>query len=325
MAVYRPRGDARRSLGPQVQADAVVRASTHLSLPKISTATRLDFTDSGPVEICCRTSWTARKEGREGLEQFNELLSSTRPFNEIAQLKLMRRCRFGFGEEVLKGAGLRSTARAQRRKHQVIIRSTLDYGDVNDFNILFWLLLKSASVFNAVDNIIPLIDSAKDGVLVVQPGRRHGGDEELTAVGIWPGISHTDSEWLVVLECAEFILELSAPDTLTTGTISKRVSTLNHKLADDSVEDGIVVITSLRMGDEVLNSLRSGIRVETNVDVAIGGMNDSTGSTLSNLLDSFLARIDCRWLLVEYISRGFGDIFTVGEHVETLLDRKSVV
>jgi hypothetical protein len=54
---------------------------------------------------------------------------------------------------------------------------------------------------------------------------------------------------------AEFILKVSSPNTLTTSTISEWVTCLQHKLLDDSVEDNIVVITIVDVGDEVLDCL----------------------------------------------------------------------
>lgn len=50
-------------------------------------------------------------------------------------------------------------------------------------------------------------------MLVVQPGSRHSGDEELAAIGVGTSIGHTQGEGPVMPQTAvKLILELSAPN-----------------------------------------------------------------------------------------------------------------
>lgn len=54
---------------------------------------------------------------------------------------------------------------------------------------------------------------AKHSVLVVKPRGGHGGDEELTAVGVRTSIGHTEREGPVMPQAAiKLILELTTPD-----------------------------------------------------------------------------------------------------------------
>ena len=54
---------------------------------------------------------------------------------------------------------------------------------------------------------------AKDGVLVIKPWSRHGGDKELAAIGVGTSVGHTEGEGPIMPEAAiKFILELTAPD-----------------------------------------------------------------------------------------------------------------
>ena len=57
-------------------------------------------------------------------------------------------------------------------------------------------------------------DLAEDDVLAVQPAGDDGGDEELGAVGVGPGVGHAEEEGLGVLELEVFVRELLAVDGL---------------------------------------------------------------------------------------------------------------
>ena len=74
-----------------------------------------------------------------------------------------------------------------------------------------------------------LTHPAKHGVLVVQPGRGHSGDEELGPIGAGARVGHGQGEWPIMPQApAELILKLSAPDALASRpipcTMSSRVS-----------------------------------------------------------------------------------------------------
>lgn len=54
---------------------------------------------------------------------------------------------------------------------------------------------------------------AKYSVLVIKPWSRHGGDEELAAIGVRASIGHTEGEGPIMPQAAiELILELTPPD-----------------------------------------------------------------------------------------------------------------
>ncbi len=54
---------------------------------------------------------------------------------------------------------------------------------------------------------------AKDCMLVVQPGSGHCGDEELAAIGVGTGVSHTESERAIMPQAAvKLVLKLCSPD-----------------------------------------------------------------------------------------------------------------
>lgn len=95
----------------------------------------------------------------------------------------------------------------------------------------------------------------------------------------WTGIRHRKQERLCVLQLKVLILEFHSINTLTTSSIaSRKVSTLNHELLDDSVEAGafvgqghtilcVALVTSAQ-STEVLSSLGHNVRVKLKDDSA---------------------------------------------------------
>lgn len=159
------------------------------------------------------------------------------------------------------------TPRRRQTFHQLHNR------DANDLDILFRLLFVDPSVLNPVDNIQPLNCSTKNSMLPVQPGRFFRRDEELATIGVWARICHADCVWLIVLQTRKFIVKLLAPDRLAACTVAKRITGLNHKFADYAVKYDVVVVIVFSMCDEILNGLWCGIWKETNVNIAICGVN----------------------------------------------------
>lgn len=125
-----------------------------------------------------------------------------------------------------------------------------------------------------LDDIHALDDGAKDHVFVIQPGRLHCCDEELTAVAVRPGIRHRHHTWSSVLEREVLVLELVAVDGLAAGAIVLgEVAALAHEVGDDAVEGAALVAKALLAGAqsaEVLSCLRNHIRSQFDDDSSNG-------------------------------------------------------
>lgn len=82
-------------------------------------------------------------------------------------------------------------------------------------------------------------------------------DEELTAVGGRAAVGHRQDTGTRVLELrVELVLELAAPERLTTSTVAELiVAALQHEAGDDTVEDDVVVLASISEACEVLTCL----------------------------------------------------------------------
>lgn len=95
--------------------------------------------------------------------------------------------------------------------------------------------------FDGIDDLLGVFVCyfTEDGVAAVEPGGVNGGDEELGAVGAGACVGHGQQVGLVEGQFGvDFVLELvaGAADALAEG-----VAALDHEVADDAVEDDVLV------------------------------------------------------------------------------------
>ena len=68
-------------------------------------------------------------------------------------------------------------------------------------------------------------------VLAVEPRGLHGGDEELGALGVGPGVRHGQIAGGLVLDLEVLVIELATIDGLASDTSAVgEVSSLNHNM-----------------------------------------------------------------------------------------------
>ena len=105
---------------------------------------------------------------------------------------------------------------------------------------------------NSPDNIVAITARAKDHVLAIQMRCLASANEELTAVGVWPGISHRKAAFSRVLAgfaIEVLILKLVAIDWLPTCSVAGReVTSLAHEPWNHTVETGSLVAKTLLAG-----------------------------------------------------------------------------
>ena len=89
----------------------------------------------------------------------------------------------------------------------------------------------------------------KHDMLVVEVWCGHSGDEELGAVGVGASVGHGQQARLGVSALEVLIPELAAIDGLTpSAVVLAKVTTLDHKLGNDAVEGGVLVVKGLLCG-----------------------------------------------------------------------------
>src|SRR5258708_1432003 len=106
-----------------------------------------------------------------------------------------------------------------------------------------------------VGDVLALDDFAEDGVAIIEVRRGRHGDEELAAVGVWPGVGHGEFSALRVAQAGmEFVREVV---TRAAAAVALRASALNHEVRDYAVKNQAVVIGPLFLlsADRVLEFL----------------------------------------------------------------------
>jgi hypothetical protein len=85
---------------------------------------------------------------------------------------------------------------------------------------------------------------AENGVFAIEMRRRHCGDEELAAVGVWASIRHGEQVLDIVRQrkTTGFVSKLFSINALTTGAVVPgKVATLAHEVWNDSMKTRALV------------------------------------------------------------------------------------
>eukprot|EP00521_Asterionellopsis_glacialis_P018879 CAMPEP_0195329772 /NCGR_PEP_ID=MMETSP0708-20121125/11644_1 /TAXON_ID=33640 /ORGANISM="Asterionellopsis glacialis, Strain CCMP134" /LENGTH=194 /DNA_ID=CAMNT_0040397929 /DNA_START=111 /DNA_END=692 /DNA_ORIENTATION=+ len=113
----------------------------------------------------------------------------------------------------------------------------------------------------------------KDDMLPIQVWNVLRGDEKLTSIGTWTGIGHTELTCLGMFDHEIFIGKFFTENRFSSCTISSgKVTTLNHKILDDTMEGTIFVMQGCTLGpcslfsrtksSEIFSCLRNNILVQ---------------------------------------------------------------
>lgn len=128
------------------------------------------------------------------------------------------------------------------------------------FSFTEWLVVAvDALVCEIVDNLHAVrSDLSEDGVRAVEPwGRGCVDEEELAPVGIASGVGHRECSGDILEIGVEFVLEFASVDTLPSPPSPGRISSLDHKVLNDAVEDNPVVVPLLGETDKIGAGFRS--------------------------------------------------------------------
>ena len=92
-------------------------------------------------------------------------------------------------------------------------------------------------------------------MLVIEPVTGNGCDEELGCVGVLTAVRHRQSARFSMRQGRiEFVLELAAPDRLTTCAVTLGTARLHHEAAQNSMEELVIVVAILSMRGEIFDS-----------------------------------------------------------------------
>ena len=139
-------------------------------------------------------------------------------------------------------------------------RRNLQLSALHDGDRVGWLVTFALwHILDLVDNIIPFEDFAEDHMTTIEPRSYGGGNEELGSIGVFAGICHAEYTLLRMLQLEVLVWEFVAIDRFASSAVTLcEISTLDHKVLDDSMERRAFVSKALlagRQGSEVLGSL----------------------------------------------------------------------
>ena len=128
-------------------------------------------------------------------------------------------------------------------------------------------------LLDGLDHIHALGHSSEDNVCAIQPRSGHSADEELTSVGVFTRVGHGQDTLTRVGLLEVLVRELHTVDGLAAGSVAVgEVTSLAHKVRDDSVEAAALVVKRLAalantllasaQSAEVLSSLWNNIGVQ---------------------------------------------------------------
>ncbi len=116
-------------------------------------------------------------------------------------------------------------------------------------NIFLRLLLINPRIFNLMYDVEALYSSSKDRMFTIQPWRLLRRNEELWTIRVRSSVSHADRVWLVMFESWKLVFEFAAPDTFTTGAVTKRIAALWERFSMEARAGGPGLSMSGGQGD----------------------------------------------------------------------------
>ena len=101
------------------------------------------------------------------------------------------------------------------------------------------------------------VNAPKNGMLPIQEWGGLQRDEELAAICVGSSVRHRYDSGASVLQIpGNFICKLSTVDALSASSCARWVSSLDHKVSYNSMEDGVVVVSALGQRRHVVTGSR---------------------------------------------------------------------
>jgi hypothetical protein len=116
-------------------------------------------------------------------------------------------------------------------------------------------------------------DIPEDAMFAIEPARFLSmDDEKLTPIRIWSSICHRDVAFFVRKLRMKFIFKTFAINALTTTTCPSRITSLNHKISDNTMKNRAIVVAFFREFYEVFRCLWDFVRKYFESDITMIGV-----------------------------------------------------
>lgn len=127
------------------------------------------------------------------------------------------------------------------------------------------------ALFDGVYDVLTFDNLAENGMMTVQPRTRNVSDEELRTIGVRTGVRHRQCAGAVVAKVGmEFVFKRI---TRSSRSISSRIPALDHKIANNAVENETVIETAVGKFLEISDCFRSFIGEQFEFNRSARGLN----------------------------------------------------
>ena len=138
------------------------------------------------------------------------------------------------------------TNQLMQKDYRVLKAQCSESPAVSDYHRLRGSSRAGAHRFHGLHYVHTLHDGPEHGVLPIEVGSGHGGDEELAAVGVRASVGHGQQKRAIVLELKVLVSELGTVDALAASAVAGgKISALAHELGDDAVELTALIVQRL--------------------------------------------------------------------------------
>lgn len=125
----------------------------------------------------------------------------------------------------------------------------------------------------------------------IQPRRRRQGNEELTAVGVGPGICHAQHARTRMFEVGmDLVSEFLAEDGAATATGTGGIAGLDHEIRDDAMDEDVVVVAPGGEGGEILAGLEGWSASGEDLEGIVAGVGEMRGE--AHFRSMFIVELD---------------------------------
>lgn len=128
---------------------------------------------------------------------------------------------------------------------------------LDNLDFLNWSIFRSSlDQTHPLDGAHARLYPAKDSMLAVEPRCRRKRDKELRPVRVWARVGHAQDAGARVLQARiDLVLKLLAKDGASSATGSRGIAALDHKVGNDAVEDGVVIVAATDKGGKIVAGL----------------------------------------------------------------------
>ena len=137
-----------------------------------------------------------------------------------------------------------------------------DDSSSKDLDLFDWSIgLTGLHQTHALNDPQPGRHSTEDGMLAIEPRRRCQRDKPLTTVGVGPAVGHAEHARPGMLQArVNLILKLVAVDGGASSTGAGWISTLQHEIGDDPMDETAMVVPSSTQLHEIPTRLSNDVK-----------------------------------------------------------------